>query len=57
MSNATRTASMLQRVPRILEVTAHFYGLDFPRPRQPTAAGERQRQAHRKGARDGKPSA
>jgi hypothetical protein len=41
----TRTASMLQRVPTILAVTAHSYGLPWQvkRGRKPEAAGERSR--------------
>lgn len=43
--NETRTASMLQRVPAILAVTAQSYGLELRAggTRRPEAAGERRR--------------
>lgn len=49
--NETRTASMLQRVPVILAVTAHSYGLSLQPagPRQPGLSEGRQR-------RDGQPA-
>ncbi|MBC5785026.1 hypothetical protein H8N03_18920 [Ramlibacter sp. USB13] len=53
----TKTASMLQRVPVILAVTAQSYGLELRAggSRRPHAAGERHRHA---GHKDGdKPSA
>jgi len=45
--NDTRTASILQRVPAILAVTAHSYGLELRADgaRKPDAAGERRRHA------------
>ena len=55
--NETRTASILQRVPAILAVTAQSYGLELRAggSRRPSAAGERRRHADNK---DGdKPSA
>jgi len=55
--NETRTASMLQRVPAILAVTAQSYGLELRAggSRRPEAAGARRRNEARK---DGdKPSA
>ncbi len=54
--NETRTASVLQRVPRILEVTAHSYGLSL-QARKPGAAGDRHGLKCRKSAHDGKPVA
>jgi hypothetical protein len=41
----TRTASILQRVPAILAVTANSYGLNWQAggARRPVAAGERRR--------------
>ena len=55
--NETRTASMLQRVPAILAVTAQSYGLELRAggSRRPEAAGERQRNATRRSG--DKPSA
>jgi len=46
----TRTASILQRVPAILAVTAQSYGLELRAggARRPEAAGERRRDAARK---------
>jgi len=56
--NDTRTASMLQRLPKILEVTAHSYGLDLQtRTQKPEADGGRQGQRRQKSAQDGKPVA
>jgi hypothetical protein len=52
--NETRTASILQRVPAILAVTAQSYGLEL-RARRPEAAGERRRHTGSKGG--DKPSA
>lgn len=48
--NDTRTASILQRVPAILAVTAGSYGLSLQpqRTRRPEAHGERRRHAGRK---------
>ena len=48
--NETRTASILQRVPAILAVTANSYGLSLqaPRTRRPEAHGERRQQSVRK---------
>jgi hypothetical protein len=55
----TRTASILQRVPAILAVTANSYGL--PRQadgvRKPAAAGERSRVGRHKASRHDKPAA
>jgi len=47
----TRTASILQRVPAILAVTAQSYGLELRAggSRRPEAAGERRRHAGNKG--------
>ena len=57
-TNENRTASMLQRVPKILAVTANSYGLTFePGTRKPVAAGERRSQKRHKSAQDGKPMA
>lgn len=49
--NETRTASILQRVPVILAVTAHSYGLELKarEARTPQAAGERRRGGPAKG--------
>jgi TPP-dependent pyruvate/acetoin dehydrogenase alpha subunit len=53
-----KTASMLQRVPVILAVTANSYGLSpHPEARKSATAGDRHRHARRKGAHDGKPMA
>lgn len=45
---------MLQRVPVILAVTAHAYGLTFDadRPRKPQAGGDRRRVARDKSSGD-----
>ena len=53
----TRTASILQRVPAILAVTANSYGLVLRASdsRKPVAAGERRRNDSNKGG--DKPSA
>ncbi|HSV84766.1 MAG TPA: hypothetical protein VLK85_36645 [Ramlibacter sp.] len=49
---------MLQRLPKILEVTAHSYGLDLEaRTRKPEADGERPSHKRQKSAQDGKPVA
>jgi hypothetical protein len=58
MMSDTRTASMLQRVPVILAVTASSYGLAFEagRSRRPPASGDRRRVA-RDRSHDGKPAA
>ena len=49
--NDTKTASILQRVPAILAVTANSYGLSLQptRTRKPMAAGERQRHGRKSG--------
>lgn len=49
--NETRTASILQRVPAILAVTAQSYGLELRAggSRRPLAAGERRQHANGKG--------
>jgi hypothetical protein len=59
MMNETKTASMLQRVPVILAVTASSYGLELKAggTRKPEAGGDRQRQSRHKGGREGKPVA
>ena len=46
----TTTVEMLQRVPAILAVTAHSYGLELRAggARKPEAAGERRRDARNK---------
>lgn len=53
----TRTASILQRVPAILAVTAQSYGLELRAAgsRRPEAAADRRRDAAHKGG--DKPSA
>lgn len=55
----TKTASMLQRVPKILAVTATAYGLPTQAAgsRKPEAAGDRRRQAPNKGTVEGRPVA
>ena len=55
--NETRTASILQRVPAVLAVTAQSYGLELRAggSRRPIAAGERRHHAGTK--RGDKPSA
>jgi hypothetical protein len=55
----TRTASMLQRVPVILAVTANAYGLTLEagRSRKPEAAGARRRGGRDQAHNDGKPAA
>ena len=52
----TRTMQMLERLPRILAVTAHSYGLNLQATgaRRPGAAGEQRQQAREQG---GKPAA
>jgi hypothetical protein len=59
MMSDTKTASMLQRVPVILAVTASSYGLELKAggTRKPEAAGDRQRQSRQQGGREGKPGA
>jgi len=59
MMSDTKTASMLQRVPVILAVTASSYGLSFEagRSRKPAAAGEQRRGTRDRGQGDGKPAA
>jgi hypothetical protein len=59
MNSDTRTASMLQRVPVILAVTANAYGLSMEagRSRKPAAAGDRRREARDRDHHDGKPAA
>jgi hypothetical protein len=55
MNNDTRTASMMQRVPVILAVTASSYGLTLQAGgsrNKPEAAGERRRNARDKNAHD-----
>jgi hypothetical protein len=57
--NETRTASILQRVPAILAVTANSYGLS-PQAREvrkPAAAGERRRDGRDQASRQDKPAA
>lgn len=57
-SNDSKTASMLQRLPRILEVTAHSYGLSLHGgSRRTGAAGDRQDRKRRENAHEGKPAA
>lgn len=48
--NDTRTTAILQRVPAILAVTAHSYGLTLQAggSRKPQAAGERRGGTHGK---------
>jgi hypothetical protein len=55
----TRTASILQRVPAILAVTANSYGLNWQADgsRKPAAAGERRRSARPKASGQDKPAA
>jgi TPP-dependent pyruvate/acetoin dehydrogenase alpha subunit len=58
--NETRTASMLQRVPVILAVTANSYGLTVPAEgsRKSDVAAERRRGLrHKAAAVDGKHAA
>jgi hypothetical protein len=59
MMSDTKTASMLQRVPVILAVTANAYGLSFEagRSRKPAAAGDRRRAARDRGHHDDRPAA
>jgi hypothetical protein len=49
--NDTRTASILQRVPAILAVTASSYGLELRAggTRRPEAAGQRRNAANKAG--------
>lgn len=58
MMNETRTASMLQRVPVILAVTASSYGLSLQarESRRPCAA-DGQHHRRRNAPADGKPTA
>ena len=55
----TRTASILQRVPAILAVTASSYGLPWQADgaRKPEAAGERRRDARHRASGSDKPAA
>jgi hypothetical protein len=57
--NEKRTASILQRVPAILAVTANSYGLSRQAEgaRKPAAAGERRREGRNKASRRDKPAA
>lgn len=57
--NDTRTASILQRVPAILAVTASSYGLELRADgtRKPLAAGERRRTGRHKASGQDKPAA
>jgi hypothetical protein len=57
--NDTKTASILQRAPAILAVTANSYGLPWQAggTRQPEAAGERRRKARHKASGQDKPAA
>jgi hypothetical protein len=57
--NETRTASILQRVPAILAVTANSYGLPWQAggTRRPEASGERRRQGRNKATGSDKPDA
>lgn len=58
MTNNTKTASMLQRVPAILAVTANSYGLDWQADgsRKPVAAGERRRSGRNRVSGQEKPA-
>jgi hypothetical protein len=49
--NETRTMAMLERLPRILAVTANSYGLNLQAggTRRPGAAGERHAHAREQG--------
>jgi hypothetical protein len=55
----TRTASILQRAPAILAVTANSYGLQWQADgaRRPAAAGERRRGEQHKASGQDKPAA
>lgn len=55
----TKTASILQRVPAILAVTANSYGLPWQSggTRKPAAAGEPRRNAGKKASGRDKPAA
>lgn len=57
--NESRTASILQRAPAILAVTANSYGLNWQADgmRKPVAAGERRRTGPRKASGHDKPAA
>lgn len=57
--NDTRTASILQRAPAILAVTANSYGLPWQAggARKPAAAGERRRNTRVKASGQDKPAA
>jgi hypothetical protein len=57
--NDTRTASILQRVPAILAVTANSYGLPWQpgSTRRPEACGERRRGTSNKASGSDKPTA
>ena len=57
--NDTKTASILQRVPAILAVTANSYGLPWQADgeRRPAAARERRRGEKHKASGQDKPAA
>lgn len=57
--NDTKTASILQRVPEILAVTANSYGLRWQAggTRKPDASGERGRTGREEAHRGDKPAA
>ncbi|GAB3660284.1 hypothetical protein [Ramlibacter alkalitolerans] len=59
MSDTRTTASILQRVPAILAVTANSYGLHLQadEARKPAAAGERRRTGRNKASGQDKPAA
>ncbi len=59
MTNDTKTASILQRVPVILAVTANSYGLPWQAAdsRKPEAGRERRRNASDKASGRDKPAA
>ena len=59
MNDDTRTASILERVPAILAVTANSYGLNRQADgtRKPAAAGERRRAGRNKASGQDKPTA
>jgi hypothetical protein len=58
MTNDTRTATILQRVPAILAVTASSYGLEWQAggTRKGQAAGERRRDGRTRAEGQDKPS-
>jgi hypothetical protein len=59
MSDTRTTASILQRVPAILAVTANSYGLHWQADgaRRPAAAGERRRNERYRASGHDKPAA